>query len=66
MAKFSPEQRAAYAKTGTAMKNGSYPIRNATDLANAVKDYNRTGQDPAVRAHILKRAAALGLPRPGI
>jgi hypothetical protein len=48
------------------MPGGRYPIRNASDLANAVKDYNRTGQDPSVRAHILSRSKALHLPPPGI
>jgi hypothetical protein len=58
---FTKEERDKLAKSGVAMKDGSYPIENAQDLRNAVGDYYRTGKDPAVKAHIMKRARALGL-----
>lgn len=46
------------------MPGGRYPIYSQTDLQNAVNDYNRTGQPDAVKAHIQKRAKALGLKDP--
>jgi len=69
MADVSMAARKAALAKGQAMKPlpGSdrprYPIRNATDLANAIKDYNRVPDDKktGVKAHIKRRAAALGL-----
>jgi len=51
-------------KQGETMPGGRYPIRNATDLANAAKDYVRTGRPADVAAWIGSRAKALGLPNP--
>ena len=42
------------------MPDGSYPIRSATDVENAVRDYNRSGKRPEVKAHIIARAKAIG------
>jgi len=50
---------AAEAK-GQTMPGGRYPIRNRTDLRNALNDYNRTGQPQSVKAWITQRAKALG------
>ena len=61
MAKFSQKQRLTLAKKGVAEDDGSYPIRNATDLQNALADFNRPGSNSADRAHIISRARALGL-----
>ena len=61
MAQFSTATRLTLAKKGVAEKDGSYPIRNATDLSNALKDYNRPGSNAADRVHIVSRAKALGL-----
>lgn len=58
---FSADQRRADAKSGVAMGDGSFPIANASDLANACQDYGRAGSKAAVAAHIKSRAAALGL-----
>lgn len=44
------------------MADGSYPIRNADDLDNAIHAIGRgSGSHAAIRAHIVKRARALGL-----
>ena len=40
------------------MPDGSYPIRSAKDVENAVRDYFRTGKKPDVKAHIIARAKA--------
>jgi len=60
MATFTTAERLTLAKKGAAEADGSYPIRNTTDLENALKDYNRPGSKPADRAHIISRAKALG------
>lgn len=60
MTTFHKAERMRLAKKGMAMSDGRYPIRNRIDLKNAIGDYNRTGQSPVVKAHILKRARALG------
>lgn len=50
------------AKSGLAMPDGSYPIRNKTDLQKAVRAVGRgSGSHDAIRRHIIKRARALGL-----
>ena len=61
---FSQARRDKAAKSGAAMKDGSYPIYTAGDLHNAVMDYDRTGQSPAVKAHIRQRAKDLGAADP--
>lgn len=52
------------ASDGAAMSDGSYPIRNQTQLDDAVKDWIRTGRSLSVKTHIEKRAKALGLELP--
>lgn len=58
----STKARERLAKQGKALPDGSYPIRNVSDLKNAVKAYGRANpEDRAkVRTHIRKRARALG------
>lgn len=59
---YDPETRQAMAKKGEALPNGSYPIANAADLQNAISAVGRGGPSTAlVKAHIIKRAKALGL-----
>ena len=60
-AQISDEERKKLAKTGDAMPDGSYPIRNESDLKNAIKSYGRSNlNDRAkVKAHIKKRAKEL-------
>ena len=59
--KFSSKQREEMASSGKAMPDGSYPIANKTDLMNAIRSWGRGGADPEVKAHIKRRAKALGL-----
>jgi hypothetical protein len=62
LAKFTDEERKDLAEKGFALPDGSYPIRNVEDLKNAIQAYGRSNpKDRAkVRAHINKRAKALG------
>jgi len=57
---FSDEQRESEAKKGNALPDGSYPIANETDLKNAIQAYGRAKDKDKARAHIVKRAKALG------
>jgi hypothetical protein len=59
---FSAEQRRSLAKTGAAMPDGSFPIRNCSDWQNARQAVGRAAPSKraAVRAHIAKRGRALG------
>ena len=60
--KYKQADRDRMAKSGQAMEDGSYPIADAEDLDNAIHAVGRGGADhDAIRAHIIKRAAALGL-----
>lgn len=59
-----PQTRLKDAAAGVAMPDGSYPIRNQTQLNDAVSDWIRTGRSLAVKTHIAKRAKALGLDLP--
>jgi hypothetical protein len=62
MANFSAQQRRQLADSGAAMPDGSYPIRNAADLDNAIRAVGRgVGDHDAIQRHIIKRARALGL-----
>lgn len=59
LAKAAPtgaEDRRKMAKSGTAMPDGSFPIPDESHLRSAI----RLAKTPAQRAHIKKRAAALG------
>ena len=58
---FSAEARRKDAKSGVAMKDGSFPIANAEDLANARRLVGHAKDPAAARAHIESRARALGL-----
>lgn len=60
-ATFTTEQRQKLAKSGAAMKGGGFPIRNRSDLKNAISAYGRAKNKAAAKAHIIKRARALGL-----
>ena len=58
--KFTEEKRKELATKGCALPNGSYPIEDEGDLKNAIRAYGRAADKPAVKAHIKKRAHALG------
>lgn len=62
-AKYSAEDRRKMADSGEAMKDGSYPIKDAKDLENAIHAVGRgkNNSHTAIRAHIKSRAKALGL-----
>lgn len=56
----STKERKKLAKSGSAMSDGSYPIANKQDLKNAIQAFGRASNKAAVKAHIIKRAKALG------
>lgn len=57
---FKTDERDKLAKTGAAMPDGSFPIKNAQDLKNAIKLAGRAKNPAAAKAHIKSRAKALG------
>lgn len=58
-AAFTGPQREKLAKKGEAMKDGSFPIRNRSDLSNAVQALGRAKDPDAARRWIIKRARAM-------
>lgn len=65
MADFTQEQRERLARQGKAMPGGRYPIRNRSDLENAIRAVGRAKGGEAgrraVRRWIMRRARDLGL-----
>lgn len=61
MSVISRRIRERLAKEGKALKDGSYPIRNVSDLKNAIRAYGRSkpGKRAEVRKHIMRRARGL-------
>lgn len=57
---YDEEARNAMAEAGEALPDGSFPIKDEDDLKNAIQAYGRAGDKEAAKAHIMKRAAALG------
>jgi len=60
-ADFSADERRHLAESGAAMPDGSFPIRNAVDLHNAMQAIGRAKDPEAVKRHIRRRARELGL-----
>jgi len=58
---FTADERKTAAKKGAAMPDGSFPILNESDLKNAIHAIGRASNPAAAKAHIKKRARALGL-----
>jgi len=60
----SEEVRKKLAESGEALPDGSYPIRNVSELKKAIHAYGRSkpGDRAKVRRHIKKRASALKHP----
>jgi hypothetical protein len=58
---FTQERRDTLAKQGKAMPGGGFPIENEQDLRNAIQAIGRASDPAAAKAHIIKRAKALGL-----
>ncbi len=59
-AEFSEKQRKSLAKKKEAMPDGSFPIRNTSDLKNAIQAVGRAKDQAKAKAWIKKRAKALG------
>jgi hypothetical protein len=57
---YSEESRMDMSKRGMALPDGSYPIKDIADLQNAIQAYGRAKDKEAAKAHIMKRARALG------
>ena len=57
---FSTKERQAAADTGAAMPDGSFPIKNVSDLHNAVSLVGRASSPESAKRHIIRRAKALG------
>lgn len=57
---FSEDKRNDLAKSGEALPDGSFPIVTKEDLANAIHAFGRASNPAAAKAHIIKRAKALG------
>lgn len=57
--KFTADERDDAADAGQALPDGSFPIKNKADLANAVKAFGRAKDPAAAKKHIIKRARAL-------
>ena len=59
MADFTEAERKALAKRGLALPDGSFPIRNADDLHNAIQAVGRAHDPAAAKAFIIRRARAM-------
>lgn len=57
---FSDKERKKLAKQSIALPDGSFPIKTTGDLGNAVKAFGRAKDPAKAKAHIVKRARALG------
>ena len=57
---YTAEERRRMAENGQALPDGSYPIADEEDLKNAIQAIGRAKDPEAARAHIKKRAKALG------
>lgn len=56
---YTDATRQKQAKKGIALPDGSFPIANGKDLANAIKSVGRAKNPAKAKAHIMKRARAL-------
>ncbi|WP_196607437.1 hypothetical protein [Pectinatus frisingensis] len=57
---YSDEERKSMADSGEAEPDGSFPIKTAQDVKNAVHDWGRAGSKESDKAHIIRRAKAIG------
>lgn len=60
MPDFNQMQRKKLAAKNQAMSDGGFPIRNVSDLRNAIQAFGRAKNKPAVKVWIKKRARELG------
>jgi hypothetical protein len=63
--KYTAAQRRKAAKKGAARPDGSFPIETPADLARAKHAVGRAKNPAAAKAHINRRAKALGKPGVG-
>lgn len=61
MAEFTAAERRRLAKQGKAMSDGSFPIRNRSDLSDAIQLAGNASDPAKARRFIMRRARALGL-----
>lgn len=59
-AEFDKQERKKLSKEGKAEKDGSYPIRNVSDLKNAIQAFGRSKSPEKTKKWIMKRAKELG------
>lgn len=59
MTKFTVKQRENLTEKKMAMPDGSYPIRNRSDLKNAISSYGRAKDKEAIKKWIIRRAREL-------
>lgn len=59
LSRVSPNTRKKAADDGTAMNDGSFPIRDGADLRRAVKAFGRAKDKEKTKRHIIRRARAL-------
>lgn len=57
---YTAEQRRDMAKKGEALPDGSFPIKDEEDLKNAIQAIGRASDPAKAKAHIKRRARALG------
>lgn len=57
---FSDDERSSMADSGEAMPDGSFPIKTAKDVKNAVLAHGRAKDPVKAKAHIKSRAKAIG------
>lgn len=57
---YSDDERKEMAANGEAMEDGSYPIKNKSDLKDAIQAFGRAKDKDKAKAHIKARAKALG------
>lgn len=57
---YSDDERKEMAAKGEAKKDGSYPIKTAKDVGNAVADWYRSKGSASDKRHIIKRAKSIG------
>jgi hypothetical protein len=57
---FSPSSRKKMSKSGSALPGGGFPIPDIDALKRAIQSIGRAKNPEAAKAHIKKRAKALG------
>lgn len=58
---YSASERASMAKSGHALPDGSFPVRNVRDLHNAARLVGHAHDPAAAKRHVRKMAKALGV-----